>query len=77
MLDPNSLAEDKSGLMDKTVFEVFKDKHPEPSAVDDNAFIHCADLPVLVDVDVTSAHIEKVARKIRGSAGPSGTDSDN
>ena len=77
VLDPNSLAEDKSGVMDKTVFKVFKDKHPEPRTVDENAFIHCDDLPVLVDVDVTSGYIEKVARKIRGSAGPSGTDSDN
>ena len=33
-------------------------------------------LPVLVDLDVTASHTEKIARKISGSGGPSRTDAD-
>ena len=36
-------------------------------------FLLCDKLPPLVDVDITAAHVEKVARRIQGSAGPGGT----
>ena len=32
--------------------------------------MHCDELPPMVDVDVTGAHVEKVARQIKGGAGP-------
>ena len=63
--------------MDKTVFDVFKEKHPEPGVNVEEAFLECDDLPSLIDVDVTAGHVEKAARKLSGGAGPSGTDSDN
>ena len=43
----------------KNVFEVLKDKHPEPGVNDDKAYIERDELPLLIDVEVTSGHIEK------------------
>ena len=40
-----------------------------------DAFVSCSDLPLLVDVDVTSSHVEQVASHLRGSGGPGGADS--
>ena len=57
----------------KTVLDLLKEKHPPPSSCNDRACVPCNDLPSLTDVDITSAHIEKVARMIHGGAGPSGS----
>ena len=76
VLDPNSEAQGKDGPLGKTVFEVMQEKHPAQRTPDRTAFIPCDNLPLLEHVDVTSAHIEMVARSLRGGAGPSGTDAD-
>uniref|UniRef100_A0A8D8RP38 Reverse transcriptase domain-containing protein n=1 Tax=Cacopsylla melanoneura TaxID=428564 RepID=A0A8D8RP38_9HEMI len=60
----------------RTVFEVLQEKHPEQLNPDPNLFLSDDPLPALIDVDVSSNHIEKVARTLRGGAGPSGTDAD-
>ena len=57
----------------KMVLDVLKEKHPEPRKVTEKAFLLCEDLPPLVDVVVTAAHVEKVARLIQGGAGPGAT----
>ena len=57
----------------KNVFEDLKDKHPEPVVNDDKAYIECDELPLLIDVEATSGHIEKVARGLKGGAGLGGT----
>ena len=62
----------KSG---KCVFDVLREKHPPPGLASQDAFVSCSDLPLLVDVDVTSSHVEQVARCLRGSGGPGGADS--
>ena len=62
-----------AGTAGKTVLEVLKEKHPEPREAIERAFLSCDELPPLVDVDITAAHVEKVARQIQGSAGPGGT----
>ena len=59
----------------KTVLQSLKDKHPPPGRPDPSAFLTCDVLPPLTDVDIVASHIEKTAHKIRGAAGPSGTDS--
>ena len=54
----------KSG---KCVFDVLREKYPPSGLVSQDAFVSCSDLPLLVDVDVTSSHVEQVARCLRGS----------
>ena len=59
--------------MSKTVFNVLKEKHPDPSRSAVHSFLPCSELSPLSEVDLTSSHVEKVARQIQGSAGPGGT----
>ena len=47
-------------------------KHPDPPKSSIHSFLPCSELPPLLDVDLTSSHIEKVAQQIQGSAGPGG-----
>ena len=55
----------KSG---KCVLDVLKEKNPPPGLASQDAFVSCSNLPLLVDVDVTSSDVEQVARCLRGSA---------
>ena len=41
----------------KTVLEVLKMKHPEQAESHPDAFVECEELPVLIDVTVTEAHV--------------------
>ena len=59
----------------KTVLQSLKDKHPPSERPDPAAFLTCDVLPPLTDVDIVASRIEQIAHKIRGAAGPSGTDS--
>ena len=59
----------------KSVFEVLLSKHPEQRIPEENDFLECAELPPLINVDLTSAHVEQAARKLSGGAGISGFDS--
>ena len=56
----------KSG---KCVLDVLREKHPPPGLTSLGAFVSCSNLPLLVDVDVTSSHVEQVARHLRRSSG--------
>ena len=62
----------KSG---KCVLDVLREKHPPPGVTSQDAFVSCTDLPLLIDVDVTSSYVEQVACCLRGSGGPGGADS--
>ena len=66
ILHPSSPVHDSG----KTVLDVLKEKHPQPRAAAERAFLSCDDLPPLVAV---GAHVERVARLIQGGAGPGGT----
>ena len=59
----------------KCVLDVLREKHPPPVLASQDAFASFSDLPLLVDVDVTSSHVEQVACHLRGSDGPGGADS--
>ncbi len=55
-----------------------KEKHPPAGDIHIQSLlsIHNTDnLPLLVDTDITSSHVEKAARSIREGAGPGGTNS--
>ena len=65
--------DDDSGT-GKTVQQVLQSKHPEQKTTNPDAFIVCEELPVLIDVDVTSEHILKTASTLSGGAGVSGLD---
>lgn len=58
----------------KTALDVLKEKHPDPAMSEEGAFGD-GELPTLVDISVTSGHVERVARALHGGAGPSGTNS--
>ena len=60
----------------KTIFEGLQDKHPEQAEAHPDAFEQCDELPYLVEVDITAAHVEKAARSLSGGAGPTGVDGD-
>ena len=60
---------------DKTFFQILQEKHPSQAVPPPEAFLSCDSLPFLEEVDVSASVIERVARKLHGSAGPSGSDS--
>ena len=76
MLDTDTEACGKHGPVGKTVFNVLLEKRTDQKTPDRSAFLLCKDLPSLEHVDIISFNVETVARSLGGSAGPSGTDSD-
>ena len=58
------------------MFEILQEKHPAQQPPNHQAFVHVDELPPLEHVDITGAHIEQVARRLLGSTGPCGTDSE-
>ena len=68
-LSPNEDAGDG-----KTVFDLLESKHPDQREADPEIFQEVLELPMLINVDITSSHVEKAARTLRGSAGPNGVD---
>ena len=73
VMDPDEVADgDPNG---RTVFDILREKHPDQRVALEEDFLECHVLPNLVDIEVTSAHVEQAAKKISGSAGISGFDS--
>ena len=66
ILDPNATV----SIADKTVLDVLKEKHPMPMEASERAFLVYDELLLLVDVDVTLAHVKRVARKVRNQVAP-------
>jgi hypothetical protein len=60
------------------VLDILKEMHPPAGDIHVSSLLNIQDtdnLPILVDTDITSSHVEKAARSIRGGAGPGGTNS--
>ena len=62
-----------SNVPGMTVFDLLTKKHPEPSKVVPSTFLSCDTLPPLSDLDITGGHVEKMARRLQGAAGPGGS----
>ena len=64
----------------RRVFDVLQEKHPpmrEPNLdarTSTGIFEHYDECPEAIDLDITQDTVEKVASRLHGSAGPSGTD---
>jgi hypothetical protein len=59
----------------KSVGEVLQDKHPQSRDPGPAAMKHYEELSDFIDLDITSEHVENVAKKMSGAAGLSGFDS--
>ena len=75
VLDPRLETQGKAGPLGRSVLEVLQEKHPDQRPADSSAILEYDNLPPLEQVAITSVHIETVAKRLRGSAGLSGTDS--
>ena len=60
----------------QTVFSVLAQKHPEQKEPGIAALRTPDELPLLVDVMITANHVERMARRLHGGAGPGGADAD-
>ena len=60
-----------------TVKEVLESKHPNLRVPDISLMEKYDTLPDLVEIDITATTVERVARRLSGSAGPGGTDASN
>ena len=72
---PDELAKDCMGTINKTVSSVFEGKHQReknPSCVTLERY---EETPIFIPVDIIEESVESVARKLSGSSGPGGTDS--
>ena len=69
-LEPESI-DPKTGLDVKTVLEL---KHPPSSEPSNIAMEEYDSLPALIDVDISEETVLNVAKKLKGSGGPGGTD---
>jgi hypothetical protein len=75
VLHPDSLI--GSGNTTKTILQVLQDKHPAQQEPHETVLheMNIQNIPLMVEVDITSSHVETAARKIHGGAGPGGCDS--
>ena len=60
----------------RTVTEILPEKHPKASPLFEVTF-NISELPLLEKLNITSSTVEKQARKLFGSSGPSGSDANH
>ena len=73
VLDPHEILDVAGRPM--TVLEVLQTKHPACTFPDLSQMVKFpTELPLLADIEITGSHIERAVRRLRGGAGPSGTD---
>lgn len=57
----------------QNVMQFLQNKYLPQMSPNENTFLLCENLPIMIDVDVTSEHIDKLVRSLHGS----GTDADH
>ena len=75
VLQPDKLAEDCTGTINKTVASVLERKNPSVTIPSCATLETYEETPILIPVDITEEVVESVAQKRSGSFGPGGTDS--
>ena len=75
-MQPYELTEDRTGTINETVALGLEGKYPS------EAILSCATLetyeetPIFIPFDIMEGAVESVGRKLSGSSGPGGTDSE-
>ena len=69
------MPDEVDGKSGDPVADVLRSKHPEARTPDAAELEAYDEVPDFVDLDITPTVVEKVARRLSGSAGPGGTDS--
>ena len=73
-MQPDELAEDCTGTINKTVTSVLEGNHSsEKNSSCDTLETH-EETPILSPADITEEAVESVAQKLLGSSGPGGTE---
>ena len=72
-MQPDELAEDRTGTINETVTSVLEGKHPSRTIPSCAKLEMYEETPIFIPVDITEEAIESVAQKLSGSSGPGGT----
>ena len=51
------------------VFDILKEKHPDPRTVSENVFIHYEELPPFNGGNITGGNVELIGKKLQGCTG--------
>ena len=72
-LQPDELALDRTGIINKTVASVLAGKYPHGKISSCSMFDTYDETPIFIILYITEDVVESVARKLSGSSGPEGT----
>ena len=75
-MKPDELAEDRTVTINEAVVSVLEGKHTSKNIPSCATLETYEDTPIFIPVDITKEAVELVARKLLGSSGPGGTDSE-
>ena len=70
--DRVTVKSDNHELKSVTVIDALKMKHPDPKPPHSSTLLVTEELPQFEDLQITGAHINVIAHRIKGSAGPGG-----
>ena len=76
VLQPEELAEDCTGMINKTVTSVLEGKHLSKTIPCCATLETYDETPIFIPVNITEEAVESVAHKLLGSSGPGGTESE-
>ena len=75
VLQPGKLAADSTDGINDTVVSVLEGKHPNKTILSCATLETYEETPIFIPVDITEEAVESEARKLLGSSGPGGKDS--
>ena len=75
--DQTEIQGPQGDIIKVSVLEALKMKHPDSKIPPNSAILKYDTLPLFEDVEITGGHIQYVASKIQGSAGPGGCDANH